>query len=258
MADTPLELLRAHLRPLLKQGVALAFSGGVDSSLLLAVLKGLQPFPFLVLTMRSPFAPKAAEVSGVGQVVVDFDPLADATLAENPRERCYFCKRTFMARFLEVAKAKGLATLMDGTNADDLREPRPGLRALRELGVRSPLAECGLTKADIRAMARALGLPNADAPSAPCLATRFPYGTHLTVEALEAVAEGEAAVRALLPGVAPLRLRAHPLPDGKLLGRLEVPKAAFPAVLAQMDALRAALPARFAHLTLDLNGYRLS
>ena len=159
-----------------------------------------------------------------------------------------------MGRFAEIAREQGLATVMDGTNADDLREPRPGLRALRELGVRSPLAELGIDKATVRTMAAALGLPCADAPSAPCLATRFPYGTRLTESALCAVAEGEALIRRHLPPTATLRLRVH----GDL-ARIEVAPETLPTLLAAREELLAGLtPLGFRHVTLDLAGYRLT
>lgn len=259
MDATPaLERLRAALLPLTAGGIALAYSGGVDSSLLLAVLAALRadaPFPLLALTMRSPFAPwGAAAPAGVPQEVVDFDALSEPRLRGNPPDRCYVCKRAFIGRFADVARARGLATLMDGTNADDLREHRPGLRALRELGVRSPLAELGLTKVDVRAMAKALRLPCADAPASPCLATRFPHGTELTAPALRAVAEGEAFLRRFLPPSAALRLRVH----GDL-ARIEAPPETLPALLAAREELLERLTALgFRRVTLDLAGYTLS
>lgn len=256
-ATTALDRLGDALRPLRAGGIALAYSGGVDSSLLLAALAMLRAesdFPLLALTMRSPFAPWGAEAPGVTQIVVDFDPFAVQELRRNPSDRCYRCKLAFVGRFAEIARVRGLTTLMDGTNADDLREPRPGLRALRELGVRSPLAELGFDKATVRAMAAALCLPCADAPSSPCLATRFPYGTELSEPALRAVAEGEAFLRRFLPRSVPLRLRVH----GDL-ARIEAPPETFPALLAAREALLADLtPLGFRHVTLDLAGYRLT
>lgn len=256
-AKATLERLRAALRPQTGGGIALAYSGGVDSSLLLAVLEGLRAasdFPFLALTMRSPFAPWGADAHGAPQAVVEVDPFVVPGLRGNPPDRCYRCKRAFFGRFAEIARAHGLATLMDGTNADDLHEHRPGLRALRELGVRSPLAELGIPKAAVRAMATALGLPCADAPSSPCLATRFPYHAELTEPALRAVAEGEAFLRRLLPPSAPLRLRAH---GG--LARIEAPPACHPALLAARGPILTRLSALgFRHVALDLAGYAVS
>lgn len=238
-ARETLERLRAALRPLMAGGIALAYSGGVDSALLLAVLEGLRretPFPLLTLTMRSVFAPWGADAGGVPQDIVEVDALAVPGLRDNPPDRCYRCKHDLFGRFAALARGRGLATLMDGTNADDLLEDRPGLRALREWGVRSPLAELGIPKAAVRAMAAALGLPCADTPSAPCLATRFPYGTALTEKALQTAEAGEAFLRGLLPRATPFRLRIQ----GDA-ARIEVPPACFGSVLAQRASILAHL-----------------
>ncbi len=252
-ARATLERLRAGLRPLTAGGIALAYSGGVDSALLLAVLAGMRReagFPLLALTMRSAFAPWGADAGEVPQMTVEVDALALPGLRGNPPDRCYRCKHDLFGRFVALARARGLATVMDGTNADDLHEDRPGLRALREWGVRSPLAELGIPKAAVRAAAAALGLPCADAPSAPCLATRFPYGTELTAEALRAVDAGEEALRALLPRATPFRLRVQ----GDA-ARIEVPPACFGGILAHREAILARLSALgFRTVALDLAG----
>lgn len=245
-----------HLRTLAPGGIALAYSGGVDSSLLLAILQRLKQehdFPLLALTMRSPFAPWGADAHGTEQLLFDFDPFAVPVLRDNPKDRCYHCKHALFSRLVEIIRERGIATLIDGTNADDLGVYRPGIRALEELGVRSPLAELGIGKKEIRAWSAELGLPTANLPSAPCLATRFPYGTHLTVEALHRVAEGERLLRAILPATVPLRLRCHE----HTLARIEIPPEHFPTLLAARDTLLPQLRTLgFTQITLDLQGFR--
>ena len=172
-------------------------------------------------------------------------------MADNPPDRCYYCKRRIFGTFLSVAAGKGIRLLVEGTHADDLGVYRPGRRALQELGVRSPFAELGIHKADIRLLAQALGVPNAGRPSTPCLATRFPYRTCLTAEALRQVEQGEAAFRRILPQVN-FRVRVH----GDL-ARLEVPPEAFERVLACRGEILEALHAvGFNHVALDLQGFR--
>lgn len=256
--DEKLGALRERLRKITADGVALAYSGGVDSALLLAVLAELRReknFPLLALTMRSPFSPRGADdvPAGVPSETIDV-ALADApaALRENAAERCYFCKRHFFSAFAEIARERGLRTLADGTNADDLVAFRPGLRALRELGVVSPLADAGFGKADVRAAARRLKLSVAEKPSSPCLATRFPTGTHLTEKALLAVRDGEDFLRKFLSPTAPLRLRVH----GET-ARIETAPEAFPRLFAEREKICARLrELSFRRAALDLDGFR--
>lgn len=250
------------LRPHAAGGVALAYSGGVDSAVLLAALAELRretSFPCLALTLRTPLQRQAetdearalAERLGVPWRLVEADPLAAPAVSANAPDRCYACKRLMMARLREAAA--GFALLIDGSNADDRRAPnRPGLRALDELGVRSPLAALGLPKPAVRDLARALALPDPDRPATPCLATRFPYGSPLTEARLRRVEAAEERLRALLPQTRDLRLRDH----GDL-ARLEVPAADFPRVLERREALLAALrPLGYRFVTLDLAAFR--
>ena len=223
--------LKEFFRSRAAGGIALAFSGGVDSLLLLEVLRLLrqeEPFPLAAMTIHSPFhreeetaaAGEAAERADVEWVRIDCDLLADPAVRENPPDRCYRCKRRIFSSVLAEAAARGLRTVVDGTNADDLGVWRPGVRALRELGVLSPLTELGISKAEVRTIAAELGMKEADKPASPCLATRFPYGTTLTPEALRLVAEGEALLRQVVPEARDLRLRS----SGEL-ARIEVPLA---------------------------------
>lgn len=254
--------LLAWLRLHAVGGVALAFSGGADSAALLGALAALRregPFRCLALTLQTPLqrrgeADEARALAGrlgVPWRAVPADPLAAPEVAANAPGRCYACKRLMMARLR--AAAESLALLIDGTNADDRRAAnRPGLRALDELGVRSPLAELGLGKAAVRAVARAFDVPTADRPATPCLATRFPYGARLDEAALRRVEAGEDALRACLPEARDLRLRDH-----GALARIEVPAEALPLALDRRETLLTALrPLGYRHVALDLAGFR--
>lgn len=252
---TARDRLDACLRPFRATGVAVAYSGGVDSALLLAALAACRragDFPLRALIFHSPLqcvdeadeAVALPRALGVPWRIVEADPLAVVPgLAQNPPDRCYRCKRFLLGCLLRAAD--GLP-LVDGTNADDRRAgDRPGLRALAERGVRSPLAEAGLTKAEVRALARAFALPMADRPASPCLATRVPFGEPLTPARLRRVETAEACVRACLPEVADLRVRDR-FPEACL----EVPSPVLALSAARRPALEAALaPLGFATLT---------
>ena len=201
MAD--LDLLRGHLRGLGR--VVLGYSGGVDSALLaVAGTQALGSAGFLAVIGRSASYPEAqwrtacdvAERFEVPLLELDTHELDSPAYLRNTPDRCYFCKTELWSRLGQVARARG-AVVIDGTNADDLGEHRPGLRAAAEHQVRSPLAELGWTKADVRQASRRLGLPTWDAPAAPCLSSRVRYGLPITPERLRQVEEGEAYLRAL-------------------------------------------------------------
>lgn len=191
---------------------AVAFSGGVDSAWLLheAAAYARRTAAYFV---RTPFQPDfeledardTARRIGVPLTVIPFDILTVPEAAANPPDRCYHCKRALFTRLLEQAEADGFPLVLDGSNASDDEDGRPGMRALRELGVRSPLRACGVTKADIRRLAREAGLPVWDKPSYACLATRIPTGTAITAGDLRRAAEGEAALMAA--GLSDFRLR---------------------------------------------------
>jgi len=212
---TDLDLLRRHL---LGYGrVLLGYSGGVDSTLLAVVgRQALGTERFLAVVGRSASYPEvqwrsAVELArrfDVPLLEVDTGELADPRYLGNPTNRCYFCKTELWTCLGEVASARGFDAIIDGTNADDLGEHRPGLRAAGEHHVRSPLAELGWTKAAVREASRALGLPTWDAPAAPCLSSRVVYGLEITPRRLRQVEDGEAYLRGL--GVTgDLRVRHH-------------------------------------------------
>ena len=253
--------LRRMLEELSADGVCAAFSGGVDSSLLLTVLSEIyarKPFPLLAVVFATAFhtaeetasAMKQAEELGVPAERVERDVLSDPVLRGNPKDRCYHCKRALFSEMKRIAEAHGIQNLVDGTNADDTKVYRPGRKALEELGVLSPLALCGFTKDEIRAAARELLIPVADKPSTPCLATRFPYGTFMTDEALRRVERGEAVLREF--GLKVVRLRVH----GDV-ARIETDPDGFALAAARRFEIAFALRKEgFPYVTLDLEGFR--
>lgn len=231
---------------------ALAFSGGVDSAYLLwaGLQAGAEVRPYFV---KTPFQPRfeledarrLCARLGAALTVIEYDILSDPAVAANPPDRCYHCKRRLFSLMKERAEADGLPLLLDGTNASDDGGDRPGMRALRELEVRSPLRECGLTKERIRALSRQAGLFTWDKPSYACLATRVPSGRAITREDLERVERGEEALTSL--GFVDFRLR---LTAGG--ARLQVLEGQLPLALERRRASLSALSADFSELTLDL------
>ena len=257
-ADDKLRALEAFLQDAGR--VAVAFSGGVDSTFLLAFAARTSGVQATALTAASSLMPDAdlsfAEAfcarHGILHQVIQVDPLSSEDVRANGPERCYHCKRLIMEALTRGAHAAA-AVLCDGSNADDAQDYRPGARAIQELGVRSPLAEACLTKQEIRAAARALGLSNADAPASACLASRIPYGTPLTPHDLARVAQAEAALRE--QGFTQVRVRAH----GDLARIEALPEEAsrFAGASVRARISRALHDAGFAYVTLDLDGYRM-
>ena len=240
--------------------VAVAFSAGVDSTLLLRAAHDVLGDQAVAVTLRSVFVPAREQeaaaafcaAEGVRHVLLDADVLSIPGVAENPPERCYLCKRALFTRIAEAARELGLAWMAEGSNADDLGDYRPGMRAIRELGVRSPLLEAGLTKAEIRAISKDLGLPTWDKPAMACLATRFETGRPLTPEGLKKVEQAETWLAER--GYVQLRVRVH----GDL-ARLELDEAGRERLRAPAEAaaVNEALRAfGFRWVALDLGGYR--
>lgn len=255
------EKLAVYLRDIGRHGVLLALSGGVDSALLLDMLAEAaaeEGFPLRAATFSSPLQPETdasaarelAERHGVPHRVVRIDLLADPILRQNPRDRCYLCKKRLFETLKKIAAEENLGLIADGTNADDLGQYRPGLRALRELNIISPLAELGMTKAEIRALAERRGVPVAHRPSSPCLATRLPYGDELTAEILGQIDAGERFLKSA--GFDVVRLRRH-----GSVARVEIPEKDFARFLEQRAGIAAELKRQgFSHVTLDLEGFR--
>ena len=257
LAQEKLAVLQEELRRL--GSVMIAFSGGVDSTFLLQVAHLTLGDKALAITARSGVVPKrdlgeAEEFCnkyGIRHLYFDFDELAVPGFAENPPDRCYICKKTLFSNFLRIAKENG-AVLCEGSNMDDLGDYRPGLKALAELDVHSPLRVAQLTKAEIRLLSHELQLPTWNKPSFACLASRFVYGERITAEKLTAVDKAEQLLWEL--GFKQFRVRVH----GNL-ARIEV----LPEQLAEAlsEPKRSEIHSRlhefgFAYVTLDLLGYR--
>jgi uncharacterized protein len=242
--------------------VLVGFSGGVDSTYLACVaLEALGPERVLAVIGRSASYPveqweRAREVAVRFQLPVlevDTGELADPRYAANPSNRCYFCKSELWSQLAPVARERGFACVVDGTNADDLGDWRPGAAAAREQGVASPLADLGFTKDDIRELSRQRGIPTWSQPSSPCLSSRIPYGTSVTVERLREVEAAERALRAI--GVTgDLRVRHHGPLARVELGAAELERWLDAEARGTLrDAVRAA---GFARVALDVRGFR--
>ncbi|WP_242868750.1 ATP-dependent sacrificial sulfur transferase LarE [Desulfotomaculum copahuensis] len=239
-------------------GVAVAYSGGVDSTFLAAVARDVLGEGVLAVTLASPLNPpgevdEAAEMAGqlgLKHLIVEMPLLENENIAANPPLRCYYCKFEIMSGLKKLAGRHGIKHVVDGLNADDTGDYRPGIRACRELGVEHPLLEAGLTKEEIRTLSRERGLSSAAKPSAACLASRFPYGTRLTARGLERVGRAELLLKNL--GFGQVRVRVH----GDL-ARLEVSKSDLEDVLKQADIISAELKKMgYLYVALDLEGYR--
>ena len=253
--------LLAYMNQCAGTDVALAFSGGVDSSLLLKMAcdcAGEQGTKVYAVTFQTRLHPpcdleaakKIAEELKAEHVILQVDELEMEEICYNPENRCYLCKKNLFGHLKKFADEKGIPCLMDGTNEDDLHVYRPGLRAVKELGIRSPLLELGMTKRKVRALAAEYGISVADRPSAPCLATRFPYGTALCVERMRQVDEGERFLREL--GFYNVRLRAH----GDT-ARIEVDRRDMGKLLEHAQEIAERIRSLdFSYVTLDLEGFR--
>ena len=233
---------------------ALAFSGGTDSALLLCEARRLGA-DVKAYFVKGPFQPqfeledarRLAKELGAEMEVIETDVLALPEVAENGPRRCYYCKRAIFSLIFERARRDGYDTVIDGTNASDQVDDRPGMQAIAELGVLSPLRMCGVTKAQVRELSAEAGLFTARKPSYACLATRVPTGTAITREALEKVERGEEALREM--GFSDLRLRLEGTG-----ARLELPAAQLPAVVQNSERVLKALLPSFSRVTVDLAG----
>lgn len=255
------EKLKEILREYAKNDVMVAFSGGVDSSLILKLTceaareTGKKVYAVMLHTMLHPSgevieARKTAEEMGAIFLVLQVDELENAGIEENPVNRCYLCKKYLFQKLQEKAQELQVTEVLEGTNEDDMHVYRPGIAAVRELGIRSPLLEAGLTKREVRALAGKYQMEVSTKPSTPCLATRFPYGTALTYEAMRRVEHGEEFLKTL--GFYNVRLRVH----GDI-ARIETDKEAFGRLLEQREEIIAVLKKLgYQYITIDLEGFR--
>mgnify|MGYP000561645524 CR=1 FL=1 len=238
----------------------LAFSGGVDSALVVRVAHDVLGDRLTALTSVSPTNPEEdtaeavtlAGTLGVRHVVVDSNELEIPGYAANPIDRCFLCKDRLYEICTAEAHTRGIAVIMDGVNVDDLGDYRPGLRAADAFGIRHPLVEADLTKRDVRALSRALGLVTWDRPASPCLSSRFPYGTTITRAGLRKVAEAENALRRL--GFRTLRVRFHGDHARVEIDSAELPRLEDPTTRAA--AVASVQAAGFADVTIDPAGFR--
>ena len=261
MKEPKTEQLEAIMDELTDQDMALAFSGGVDSSLLLkmaadrAAKKGTKVW---AVTFNSRLHPScdlenarkvAGELGGI-HVILEIDELEMEEIRSNPVNRCYLCKRNLFRTLMAFAKEKGVEVLAEGTNEDDLHVYRPGIQAVRELGIRSPLAEAGLTKEEVRRLAAACGISAASRPSTPCMATRLPYGARMDYDILKNIEAGAEILRRMIGGN--VRLRLH----GQVV-RIETDPERFSLALEKREeVVRQLKELGFVYITLDLEGFR--
>ncbi len=242
-------------------GVLVAFSGGVDSSLVLKAAVDALGDRALAVTVTSPIHPRSeaeearrvAKAIGARHMVVEINPLGAEGVAHNPPDRCYHCKHAVFSRLLDIAAEEHLPVVADGSNVDDTGDYRPGARALEELDIRSPLREASLGKQDIREISKELGLLTWDKPAYACLATRIPYGEELTPERLQRIEAAEDVLRGM--GFQQVRVRDH----GEI-ARIEIAATDFGLALKPENRARILEELRglgYGFVALDLEGYRM-
>jgi len=256
MLEKKLDSLKEILRSL--ESVAIAYSGGVDSTFLSKVAFDVLGDNAIAVTARSETYPRSEfeeAIEFAGKIGIKHETIVSEELdipefSDNPVNRCYYCKKELFSRLRDVAEERGFKHVADGSNYDDLDDYRPGMQAVEELDVRSPLKEAKLTKADIRELSKKLGLPTWDKPSFACLSSRFPYGNKITREKLSAVGEAEIFLRSL--GIRQLRVRHH-----DQIARIEVAEEDMEVLFQNREQIVKKLrELGYTYVTMDLQGYR--
>lgn len=259
--EQKISMLKEQIGRYATEDIVVAFSGGVDSSLLLklacdsASKNNKTVYAVTVHTTLHPkgdidISKKVAQEAGAVHIILMVDELREAGIMDNPVDRCYRCKKCIFLKLKAFAKDKNITTILEGTNEDDLHVYRPGIQALRELDIISPLADAKMTKEEVRRLAGENFVSVANRPSAPCLATRFPYGTNLSYEIMKRVEAGEAFIREL--GFHNIRLRIH---DNVV--RIEVDEEVLVQLLTcRQDIVNKLKKLGFDYVTLDLEGFR--
>lgn len=252
-----------HLKSLLKDlpSAIIAYSGGVDSSFLCAVAKEILKDKVFAVTAVSETYPKSelkdakeiAKLLGIRHKIIRTNEFNDKRFISNPPQRCYFCKKELFEKLKAVAKKEGIKNILDASNYDDLKDFRPGSKAKKELGVRSPLQEAKMTKADIRRFSKKMGLPTWDKPACACLASRIPYGENISKEKLRKIEAAETFIGSIIPKTN-IRVRSH-----NNIARIEIEPRQIQRILKDdiMKKITRKLKGLgFAYVTLDLEGFR--
>lgn len=256
------KLLREYINNLIKDGVLVTFSGGVDSTLVLKIaveeskkiskenVKACTFQTFLSPTGDIEIVKKLAKDFGVDIIEEYIDQTKNNAVLNNQKDRCFHCKKVIFSEAINLARKNNLKYVLDGTNSDDLKIYRPGLRAIKELGIKSPLAECGFTKEEVRKLAEKLKIEVAKRPSAPCLATRFPYDEKLPLEKFSMVEEGENFLKEM--GFLVNRIRVY-----KDVTRIEIPVSDFEKFMKYRENIIKELKRiGFKYINLDMEGFR--
>lgn len=253
--------LEEKISEMLEDGLCIAFSGGVDSSLLLKIASDIgkkNSKDLHAVTFETKLHPvsdikiskKVAEEMGARHTIIQIDELNNDQILKNPPDRCYLCKKYLFENILKFAQKNKLKYVIDGTNADDIKTYRPGIKALKELNIISPLASLDISKEEVRKIASDLNISVASRPSTPCMATRLPYGTEINYDLLAKIEKGENYIKGLGFGV--VRLRVH-----NDIVRIEVEKKDFPRFIENGDKLVEFLKKLgFSYITLDVEGFR--